>query len=60
MSLDVMRDRVQRAIAKLEALREADGDDLAQAVAECLRQVLQNHASPRAYVDMSYEMLETL
>jgi hypothetical protein len=55
-----MRERVQRAIARLEAMPDGDGDDLAQAVAECLQQVLGSHTSPRAYIDMSYEMLETL
>jgi len=60
MSLDSMRDRVQRAIARLEAMPDGEGDDLAQAVAECLQQVLRSHTSPRAYIDMSYEMLETL
>jgi hypothetical protein len=60
MSFDVMLDRVQRAISRLEALADRESEDLAKAVAECLRQLQGRHPGPASFVDVSYEMLETL
>lgn len=58
MSLDVLRERVQKAIARLEQMPERDSTDLVEAVAECLRRVQGCHAV--STIDMSYELLETL
>jgi hypothetical protein len=37
MPFDLLRDRVQRAIARLDRLPDRESDDLAEAVQECLR-----------------------
>jgi hypothetical protein len=58
MSLDVLRERVQIAIARLEQMPDRDSGDLAEAVAECLRRIQGHHAI--STIDMSYELLETL
>jgi hypothetical protein len=60
MSLDVLRERVQKAIARLEQLPDEDNDGLAEAVAECLNRVQEHTRVPVSTIDMSYELLETL
>jgi len=37
MHFDLMRDRVRRAIARLNRLPDRESDELAEAVEECLR-----------------------
>jgi galactose-1-phosphate uridylyltransferase len=59
MSIAVMRDRVQRAISRLEQFSDNECESLAEAVAECLRQVQEHHPEPASFVHVSYEMLET-
>jgi hypothetical protein len=39
MPFDLLRVRVQRAIARLDRLPDRESDDLAEAVQECLRLV---------------------
>jgi hypothetical protein len=58
MSFDVLRERVQKAIARLEQLPDEDNDDLAEALTECLRRVQGRDAV--CTIDTSYELLETL
>ena len=59
MSFAVMRDRVQRAISRLEQFPDQECENLAEAVAECLRQVQEHHPEPASFVHACYEMLET-
>ena len=42
MSFDLLRDRVERAIARLDRLPDRESDELAEAVQECLRLAEEN------------------
>jgi hypothetical protein len=43
MHFDLMRDRVQRAIVRLDRLPDRESDELAEAVEECLRLAEESH-----------------
>jgi hypothetical protein len=42
MHFDLLRDRVRRAIARLDLLPDRESDELAEAVEECLRLAEEN------------------
>jgi hypothetical protein len=44
MGFELMRDRVEQAIAWLERRPDRDSDDLVDAVEECLRRAMQMEA----------------
>lgn len=43
MHFDLMRDRVRRAIVRLNRLPDRESDELAEAVEECLRLAEESH-----------------